>query len=64
LGEQAELEGNFVDPVNTDLVKAPKAGVKEVFIKITGFYSKTRKPVTDPLGNPYVKFKLKLLPKK
>lgn len=63
LGEQADLEGNFVDPVNPQMIKVPKAGVKEVTIKITGFYSKTRKPVTDPRGNPYVIFKLKLLPK-
>lgn len=61
LGEQADLEGNFVDPVNPQVIKVPKAGVKEVYIKITGFYSKTRKPVTDPRGNPYVIFKLKLL---
>jgi hypothetical protein len=61
LGEQADLEGNFVDPVNPQVIKVPKAGVKEVSIKITGFYSKTRKPVTDPRGNPYVIFKLKLL---
>ena len=62
MGNAASLAGNFVEPNPPYAVKVPKAGVKEIHLKITGYYEKDRKPIENPItGERFVVFKLLLV---